>query len=297
MELDLEELARELEPDREERDEIAGTINTISEFMREKIDLSIQETFKGGSYAKHTMLTGKGDVDTVFYLEPRTTEGWKGEDFRRELRAVYHKMQTHLQGTKNNRRKFRAIGLKLNGVETDVLLGLENVRPQTIKTVPQNVRSYVRPSVSKYQVEWWKEQGGNYHQQLNKLARIGKYWIQKYDANKKLCPSYALEVMSAYACKDKFDEENLEELFTRLVKWMATTELNGKYFFRKYYQEQDLVQYPLNELRLYDPADPTNNLSTRYNRLNNKRKRELVEYAKRTVRNIEQNQWNFLSFQ
>ena len=154
------------------------------------------------------MLAGRGEVDLIFYLEPQTTQNWEGSDFRRELRKVYQKAQQELPGSKYHRRKFRAIRLKINDVDVDILLGLEKVTPMTIKQQKLSVRSYVRPSVANYQVEWWRERCGNYYDKLNNLVRLGKHWLKIRTGNKKICSSYPLEIMIVHACEEDLVEES-----------------------------------------------------------------------------------------
>ena len=225
------------------------------------------------------MISGRGEVDIVFYLEPNSVDNWKGSDFRRELRHVFLQAQQFLPGSKQHRRKFRAVRLILNGTEVDILLGLEHITPMTIL---------------EQEVEWWKEQGGHFHQKLNNLVKLAKHWISKDKAKRKLCPSYALELMVIKACKNSVREDSYEELFTKLMKWIVRSQLKGEYSFTKYYQMKDLHQFPKNRLSLWDPADPTNNIATRYNGLSNKRCRNFLEYAIKASQNIDSNNWNFL---
>ncbi|MFQ5980114.1 MAG: hypothetical protein ACE5OZ_18425 [Candidatus Heimdallarchaeota archaeon] len=283
----------ELEPFSEEKRTIRETIKTITEFMQLRSGLTISKPYPAGSFEKNTMIRGRGEVDIVYYLSPGSTEGWLGADFRRSLRQVFKQSQKYLPGSKQHRRKFRAIRLLFKGLEADILLGLETITPQSIRNQDASIKAYIRPSVALYQVEWWRERGENYHQQLNHLVWLAKHWVAR-KKGRKLCSSYALELMVIHACEDFLAEENYEELFTRLVRWIVNTRLSGKYYFRKYYQEDVLTHYPLNRLNLWDPADPTNNIATRYNGLSNKRGMAFVEYAEDALSRIEKNNWDFL---
>lgn len=293
---DLDSLIESLHPDNSERNAIKDATNQVATYMKEKTTLSIAETFSGGSFAKKTMLRGRGEVDLVFFVNWHDISTWTSSDFRTELRQVYTGI-SRLQGAASPRRNFRAIRVKqkiqnYGRIEVDMLLGSKSITPTSI--VSKNAISYLRPSLSPYQVEWWKTQGGTNHQILCNLVKLAKYWVVKDHRKRKLCPSYALELMMVKSCLHHLNDENYKELFHRFVKWIVETELRTRVVFTDNYSPELAYSYRNNDFNLIDPADPTNYIASKHNGLGNKRVHRFVEYAEKALDNIENNQWNFL---
>jgi tRNA nucleotidyltransferase (CCA-adding enzyme) len=264
---------------KEYREQVNRLRERLADYINEHPDYALVKMLHSGSVMKGTALKTVNDMDVGVYVKPsdNTTDEqrlilWLND----RLQEVYPTMKDSQFVPQDH---CVTVSFEGSGLNVDVVPVIyEGKADDRGYLIVKDTGERVLTSIPLH-LEFVRKRKKDQPNHFAQLVRLMKWWARqrKLENDSFRLKSFMIELLCAHLSDQGLDMSDYPRALERIFAFMVSSGLKKRIFFTDNYDEASLPHDSQDEIKIYDPVNPENNVAGRYT---NSDRNQIIEAAK-----------------